>query len=65
MSEYDEIVWVTDPSTIIPNYDDLSEEDKIRATEMIYRRQLMWMHGWKPGEHMLLSGGKIKEEYGD
>ena len=50
MSKFDEIECTSDPSDIVPNYGNLSERDKIRVTEMIYRRQLKWMYGYKEGE---------------
>lgn len=50
-----EVEWVTEPRKLISNYDELSPADQKRAEEVIYRRQLKWMHGWKPGEKMLLS----------
>jgi len=43
-------MWVKNIRDLVPNYDELSPKDKIKASEVIYRRQLKWTWGKMPGE---------------
>ncbi len=46
----EEDTYTEDITEFIPNYAMLSEEDKIKASEMIYRRQIIHTTGYILGD---------------
>ena len=58
---YDESCYVDEKeiTKIIPNFYKLSEKDRIKLLEVLYRRNLKWIHGFIPKEYEKIT--RVKE----
>jgi len=48
-----------------PNYASLSEDDKLKCSEAVYKRQLHMSFQYHLGDPRLISSDKVKEIYKD